>query len=295
MAINPESLTKLTELQERIWEAATGPATMAFSAPVKFENPLVVAASAQDVASDIPGPMLAIQFAFTSAPSNEQLLLMPPEMGLQLVKQLNGEEIIDLNEEILEACKPAFQGLAEGICEGCSSVKDTPETLGSCTLQRQIVELPLQMQEVADLVRVQVAMTIGEVSGTLMWLFDKSTARALLNASAFQAVEAVEDAGLESQIPAALRTNPELDVILDIPLQISVELGRMSMLVQDVVELGTGSIIEIDKAAGDPVDVLVNGMPVARGEVVVIDDNFGVRITEILSPKERISKLGDAA
>jgi flagellar motor switch protein FliN/FliY len=82
---------------------------------------------------------------------------------------------------------------------------------------------------------------------------------------------------------------------MDIPLEISVELGRVKMMVRDVVELSTGSIVEIEKAAGEPVDVLVNGRLVAHGEVVVIEDNFGVRITEILNPNERLSKLGEVA
>jgi flagellar motor switch protein FliN/FliY len=67
------------------------------------------------------------------------------------------------------------------------------------------------------------------------------------------------------------------------------------MLVRDVIELGTGSVVEIDKAAGEPVDVMVNGRIVARGEVVVIEDNFGVRVTEILSPQERLLRLAEVA
>jgi flagellar motor switch protein FliN/FliY len=86
-----------------------------------------------------------------------------------------------------------------------------------------------------------------------------------------------------------------MEILMDIPLEISVELGRKRMVVRDIVELISGSIIEIDKAAGEPVDVLVNGKLVARGEVVVIEDNFGVRITEILSPQERLQRLNDAA
>ena len=78
-----------------------------------------------------------------------------------------------------------------------------------------------------------------------------------------------------------------MDVLLDVPLEISVELGRVKMVVRDVLDLGTGSIVEVDKAAGEPVDVMVNGRLVAKGEVVVIEDNFGVRITEILNPAER--------
>jgi flagellar motor switch protein FliN/FliY len=82
---------------------------------------------------------------------------------------------------------------------------------------------------------------------------------------------------------------------MDIPLEISVELGRVRMFVKDVLDLGTGSIVELDKAAGEPVDVLVNGRLVAKGEVVVIEDNFGVRITEILTPQERLTRLAEVA
>jgi flagellar motor switch protein FliN len=72
-------------------------------------------------------------------------------------------------------------------------------------------------------------------------------------------------------------------------------LGRTRLVVKEVVDLGVGAIVEIDKAAGEPVDILVNGRLVARGEVVVIEDNFGVRITEILNPRERLARLGEAA
>jgi len=83
-----------------------------------------------------------------------------------------------------------------------------------------------------------------------------------------------------------------LDMILDIPLDVTVELGRVRMLIKDVLELASGSIIELDRVAGEPVDLLVNGRLVAKGEVVVIEDNFGIRITEIVSPAERVAGLG---
>jgi flagellar motor switch protein FliN len=83
-----------------------------------------------------------------------------------------------------------------------------------------------------------------------------------------------------------------LDLLLDIPLEVSVELGRVTMLIRELLEVGTGSIVELQKAAGEPVEVLVNGRLIARGEVVVVEDNFAVRITEILSPTERIQRLG---
>lgn len=85
-----------------------------------------------------------------------------------------------------------------------------------------------------------------------------------------------------------------MELILDIPLDVTVELGRVRMLIKDVLELASGSIVELDRVAGEPVDLLVNGRLIAKGEVVVIEDNFGIRITEIISPADRVSGLGKA-
>lgn len=82
-----------------------------------------------------------------------------------------------------------------------------------------------------------------------------------------------------------------LDMLLDIPLQVTVELGRTKRSVQDILSLSSGSIIELDKLAGEPVDILVNNKLIAKGEVVVIDENFGVRVTSIISQSDRLNKL----
>ncbi len=82
-----------------------------------------------------------------------------------------------------------------------------------------------------------------------------------------------------------------LDMLLDIPLQVTVELGRTKRTVQEILALSSGSIIELDKLAGEPVDILINSKLIAKGEVVVIDENFGVRVTDIISQRDRINKL----
>ena len=82
-----------------------------------------------------------------------------------------------------------------------------------------------------------------------------------------------------------------IGLLMDVPLQVTVELGRTKMAIKDILELGTGSIVELDKLAGEPVNLLVNGKLIAKGEVVVIDENFGLRITDIVSPAERMNKL----
>jgi flagellar motor switch protein FliN/FliY len=85
---------------------------------------------------------------------------------------------------------------------------------------------------------------------------------------------------------------PELEFILDIPLEISAEIGRTKMLIRDLLKLNQGSVIELEKFAGEPVEIYVNGKLMAKGEVVVVNDKFGVRITEIISAQERVKKLG---
>jgi flagellar motor switch protein FliN/FliY len=100
------------------------------------------------------------------------------------------------------------------------------------------------------------------------------------------ASEATEDK------PESTSDERELDFILDIPLELSVELGKTRMLVNDLLQLGQGSVVALNKLAGEPLDVYINRKLVARGEVVVINGKFGVRLTDIVSPMERVKSLG---
>ena len=92
-----------------------------------------------------------------------------------------------------------------------------------------------------------------------------------------------------TQVPSGKTKN--LDLILDIPLTVTVELGRSKMLINDLLQLGQGSVIELTKLTGEPLEVLVNQKLVARGEVVVVNEKFGVRLTDIVSPMERVQTL----
>ena len=82
-----------------------------------------------------------------------------------------------------------------------------------------------------------------------------------------------------------------LDFVLDIPLKVSVEVGRARVIVKELLQLGQGSVLELDKLAGDPLEVFVNGKLIAKGEVVVVNEKFGVRLTDVISPMERIETL----
>ena len=86
--------------------------------------------------------------------------------------------------------------------------------------------------------------------------------------------------------------HPDLDFILDIPLDVSVELGRTRLRIKDLLQLGQGSVVELNKLAGEPAEIYVNQKLMAKGEIVVVNEKFGVRLTEIISPSDRVKQLG---
>jgi flagellar motor switch protein FliN/FliY len=97
-----------------------------------------------------------------------------------------------------------------------------------------------------------------------------------------------EDLGNDGPKPGSLN---DFDMILDIPVQITVELGRTKLSIRNLLQLAHGSVVELDGLAGEPMDVLVNGTLIAQGEVVVVNDKFGIRLTDIITPAERIRKI----
>lgn len=94
-----------------------------------------------------------------------------------------------------------------------------------------------------------------------------------------------------SNSTALCGTETNMDVILDIPVTISMEIGRTEISIQNLLQLNQGSVVELDRLAGEPMDVLVNGTLIAHGEVVVVNEKFGIRLTDVISPAERVKKL----
>lgn len=102
-----------------------------------------------------------------------------------------------------------------------------------------------------------------------------------------------EETDEESVEPSEEQSARELDFILDIPLELSVELGKTKMLVNDLLQLSQGSIIELNKLAGEPLEVYINRKLIARGEVVVVNEKFGVRLTDVITPIDRVKSLAN--
>lgn len=122
---------------------------------------------------------------------------------------------------------------------------------------------------------------------------EKNNGSDRLSSFAEQATDAqFKDMTEAARQPHDQKLKRELDFILDIPLDVSAELGRTRLLINELLQLGQGSVVELNKLAGEPLEVFVNGKLVARGEAVVINEKFGVRLTDIISPIERVKQLG---
>jgi flagellar motor switch protein FliN/FliY len=102
---------------------------------------------------------------------------------------------------------------------------------------------------------------------------------------------AVDVAATAAATPTKKQTGRTLDFILDVALQVTVEVGRTRMTIHDLLQLGQGSVVELEKLAGEPLDIFINGKAVARGEAVIVNEKFGVRLTDIISPEDRIEGL----
>ncbi len=96
---------------------------------------------------------------------------------------------------------------------------------------------------------------------------------------------------LQNEGQKLIQDNPDLAVILDIPVRVSLEVGRTNLSIRNLLQLNQGSVIELDRYAGEPLDVLINGTLIAHAEVVVVNDKFGIRLTDVVSAQERLSNL----
>ncbi|MEP1744041.1 MAG: flagellar motor switch protein FliN [Kangiellaceae bacterium] len=112
-----------------------------------------------------------------------------------------------------------------------------------------------------------------------------------MNEQAESEAQAVAPEILEESVDENTIKNEKLDVILDIPVSMSLEVGRTQIPIRNLLQLTQGSVVELDRLAGEPLDVMVNGTLIAHGEVVVINEKYGIRLTDVMSPHERIQKL----
>ncbi len=288
MSNTQQVLAKLNELEGTICQSISTAVSEEAGQTITFSNPLSSLTPVTELESEMNQPWLVIQFAFQGSPDNAQVLLISQDHFISIAQAISGIPVTTVDDTIITECRPALEAIVSGL--GSAVGQQATES----TINFQLFSPTSNFNE-AQLFRTNIAISGEELSATIVWLMDCRTASSITGIEiAVEAEHPFMEADSVSS-PTTRNESDSLEILLDIPLEISVELGRMKMPVRDVIDLGAGSIVEIDKAAGEPVDVLVNGRLVAKGEVVVIEDSFGVRITEILSPNERMQRLSEAA
>lgn len=301
-----ELVSKLAGVQNQVWQTVSLTVSESTAQSVNFAPDATEIVKPADLLAGAGTPMLVIQFGLASLPDNAHLILIPRESLIEFAGLAKGEPVADVDENLVADIRPALESIVQGICLAMGNINGEPVVASGLSIRFQELSLPPNLESAEEILRTEATISAESFSKPAYWALDPSSAQMMLGLSAQVLADNVivgsfgesGNAGSKAEQsgrPDGAGDSHGLDLLMDIPLEISVELGRVKMVVREVVDLGTGSIIEIDKAAGDPVDVLVNGRIVARGEVVVIEDNFGVRITEILNPQERLNRLSEVA
>ena len=243
-------------------------------------------------------PWILVEVRFARGFSGGQWLIFKQQDAMAFAQLMLGEEFSafsDFTSVHEDAMREAINQMMGSAGSSLKALLGRPVSFGPCDLRR-IEEVSHWHQAMVgnDLRQwvVEARMAIeGEISSEIMLLLNRNLGQEITSI-----VNAQDQAGERKEAPSSAREREHaassgIELILDISLPITVELGRSRMLVRDILNLAPGSVIELDKLAGEPVDLLVNDKPVAKGEVVVIEENFGVRLTSIVNTTERIKNL----
>jgi len=320
----------LTELLSLESETFSSTLSTILSKKVTFSNPVISEKRSQDIRRQYSSDYVNIRLDFSEGIVGDNLFIMKKTDAAMIANVMMNQGLDTQPAEFDELYQSAF-GEAISQITGAfitSATNKYGKNIRVSPPRIKVVTEPTQLL-LADsdhLIEAFFSLNIdGTPTGGFIQVFSITTAREMISVasgrgapaadvSSFQrpaatsplgqvmpqqttfaqpsvAIQKVELSTLAQQAGLSSEQANNISLLLDVPMQLTVELGRTRMLIKDILSLGEGSIIELDKLAGEPVDILVNNKLVAKGEVVVIDENFGVRVTDIISPIERIHSL----
>lgn len=313
--VSAELLTQFVVKQAQVWQTVAMHLSEQSNTLVEIPTPTSSAVPIGELTGLTTDPVLHIQAQFAEQSDAPCLFIVGEQLSEReatlkaLLEATLGAPTDEVNDAALQAVQEFGAHLMQGLAIAFGNLTNKTFTPEQIVARYEPVTFPPNFLTVDEVIATRFTVQIPERTPfTLTWLLTENLARALLGMPAVQddpfasLMETHQPAAPTPPTATPMAFNPfaeteesperNIDLLLDIPLEVSVELGRVSMLVRELLEIGTGSIVELQKAAGEPVEVLVNGRLIARGEVVVVEDNFAVRITEILSPVERVQRLG---
>lgn len=285
----------------------------------QLSNPEVIIASATEYTKDLPANIVQINANITSGYPGTHLYIVTEDAAKQIASLMMAQEEGEITEMALSAISEAFNQMSGSATNILEEKTGASLTIGDIKAELKKSGSELQLPQ-GNFVRIRYSFTSNGSTSFIDEVFEEQSAKGLATASigkkgGLETTTAQEMGAFEQTVqpqPAAqsqqtvgaqpvqfAQLSPaqqqpvqgNIGLLMDVSMQLTVELGRTKMLIKDILAMGEGTIVELDKLAGEPVDLLVNGKLIAKGEVVVIDENFGVRVTDIISPAERISSL----
>jgi len=303
--------------------------SMLVSKSVAMQAPAAQVTGAAQLAGRLPDEVVELSLNFTDGVTGRHLYILSSEAAVRIAGPMMGQDDVELDDAAVNALQEAFSQIsgpvvtAIGDRVGKTVLTDPPE---GRIISKNELELPQGEEFVALTYRFTIE---GEEQAQITEIYDASVVTAA--AAQTQPAQQGGGAGQQSmfsagggggqapnpfagfggapaggggqgpsvqsvQFPNLSQQNPSVEqgnigLLMDVYMEMTVELGRTKKLIKEILGMGEGTIIELDKLAGEPVDILVNHKLIAKGEVVVIDENFGVRVTEIVSPMERVTNM----
>jgi len=272
-----------------------------------FSNPVVEAKTQDAVKNDFRGRYVQVAINYTGSVSGKNLVVFNYRDAGVISSLMMGDETGTPPAEITDAHQSTIQEFTNQLISSLAT-QFSGKVGGGISTTPAVVSVagsPAELQIPAgEVVKITYDMVIdGVMNSKLYHIIDAGIAGTLGSIGApqpqqqsqyqYQAPQAQISSVRFPQMGESITTGGygDISLLLDVEMTMTVELGRTSKLVKDILGLGEGSIIELDKLAGEPVDLLVNGKLIAKGEVVVIDENFGVRVTDIVSQDERFKTV----
>jgi len=272
---------------------------------ITISNPVVESKSVDQIRGELSGQFVQIMMDYSGVATGKNLIVFSGSDAGSIASLMMGDETSVPPVELTEAQLSTIQEFTNLFLSSMATqiankfgggISTTPAVIS-------MVNTPAEFQlPIGNLTKITYDVVIdGILNSKFYHIMDYSLISAFSTGGGASAQQPVQQQ-MQSQ-GGSVGINPvrfpqldegiagvtgNINLLLDVPMTLTVELGRTTKLVQDILGLGEGSIIELDKLAGEPVDLLVNGKLIAKGEVVVIDENFGVRVTDIVSPAERL-------
>lgn len=326
--LSPEEIDALGEIGNISMGTAATTLSQIIGHRVRITTPTVSIIDKETFTQDYPLPHLTIEVQYNQGLEGMNIFIMGEQEAYiiaQLMLEEEPKEEFELDEIRLSAIGEAMNQMMGAAATAVSTMFNTvvtimPPQVGLVDFAANDLEAILPASAGSNVVQVSFDLTIeGLLNSKIMQVIPTSFAKGMVETLMGPAARP-KSTSLEKKVAATAGGSPEhvlqeqpvvvqpvhfaplkpestgegpgnMELLLDIPLEVSVELGRTKRLLKEILALGVGSILELDNLAGEPVDILVNGTLIAHGEVVVIGENFGVRVTNIVGLRERMKTL----